>query len=168
MCVCVCTLSPLRISTPISPTPIPGVGSSRRGIRVHGPRLKHLYNYCWRDTIDGKRLYSLSVDVSVNTVMAGQGERPSGSNQLPAWAVCLLFTTPLTSWYSWTWSTTRECGLGGDDERWGFSKAYGENVAWHGGAPTTGHQGRTRGTGRRQRRSDTPRRSGSWQCGRRR
>ena len=47
-----------------------------------------------------KRLYSLSVDVSVNTVMAGQGERPSGSNQLPAWAVCLLFTT--TSWYSWT------------------------------------------------------------------
>ena len=100
VCVCVYTLSPLRISTPISPTPIPGVGSSRRCIRVHGPRLKHLYNYCWRDTIDGKRLYSLSVDVSVNTVMAGQGERPSGSNQLPAWAVCLLFTT--TSWYSWT------------------------------------------------------------------
>ena len=53
-CGCVYTLPPLRISTPISPTPIPGVGSSRRGIRVHGPRLKHLYNYCWRDTIDGK------------------------------------------------------------------------------------------------------------------
>jgi hypothetical protein len=43
-CGCVYTLSPLRISTPISPTPIPGVGSSRRGIRVHGPRLKHLYD----------------------------------------------------------------------------------------------------------------------------
>ncbi len=51
------TLSPLRISTPISPPPIPGVGSSRRGIRVHGPRLKHLYNYCWRDSIDGKAVF---------------------------------------------------------------------------------------------------------------
>ena len=69
-----------------------------------------------------KRLCSLSVEVSVNTVTAGKGERPSGSNQPPAWAVCLLFTT--TSRYSWTWSTTRECGLSGDDERWVFSKAY--------------------------------------------
>ena len=53
-CGCLYTLPPLRIGTPISPTPILGVGSSRRGVRVHGPRLKHLCNYCWRDTIDGR------------------------------------------------------------------------------------------------------------------
>ena len=58
-CGWVCALSPLRISTPISPTPIPGVGSSRRGIRVHGSRLEYLcYEQVvddehWRGTIDG-------------------------------------------------------------------------------------------------------------------
>ena len=65
------------------------------------------------------RLYYLPVEMFMNTVTAGEGERPLESNQLPVWAACLLFAT---SWYLWTWSVMRECGLCGDDERWGFSK----------------------------------------------
>ena len=59
-CGSVYTLSPIRISIPISLTPTPGMGSPRRGIRVHGPRLEY---FCyeeqvvdderWRGTIDG-------------------------------------------------------------------------------------------------------------------
>ena len=40
-CGSVYTLSPLRISMPISLTPTPGIGSPRRGIRVHGSRLEY-------------------------------------------------------------------------------------------------------------------------------
>ena len=36
------------------------------------------------------RLYYLPVEVFMNTVTAGEGERPLESNQLPAWAACFI------------------------------------------------------------------------------
>ena len=77
------------------------------------------------------RLYYLPVEMFMNTVTAGEGERPLESNQLLAWAACLLFAT---SWYSWTWSVMRICGLCGGDERWGVREKVhvklAETEAW--------------------------------------
>ena len=124
-CGSVYTLSPLRISIPISLTPTPGMGSPRRGIRVHGSRLASIIRAMnkWWTTNVGKapstdwRLYYLPVEVFMNTVTAGEGERLAFEIKSAAGLGCLFIIRDVVVFVD------RVCGLCGGDERWGSSKA---------------------------------------------
>ena len=73
-CGSVYTLSPLRISIPISLSPAPGMGSPRRGIRVHGSRLEYL---CYEQVVDDER-WRGTIDGLATVLFASRGVHEHG------------------------------------------------------------------------------------------